>query len=371
MQPQFSIPKKLQELQNKLLKLRRNNKISLRNGDLGKGSAPSNIALIKYWGKSKNTFQHPHNSSVSFTLNHFTSTTEITVLGSFFPEGHAPTFVPKHKFHLADSESLNVSHALPAKTELFLQHILSPFALDIGLDIKSINNFPTACGLASSASGMAALCFALDNLFDLKKHFTPIQREYWLTQWARIGSGSALRSVCLNPKSKFVSWEIISNQSSCMRNITYNAKWNDLMHCVFVIDSKEKTITSSKGHLVADTSPLQKIRQAYVNENFDRFITAIKNFDFEFVAQFTEQDALNMHAVMQTSTPPAKYLNIQTSKIISELISFRNKEDFKAFWTLDAGPNVHILYLKKHREKLLKLHKIVSQILKQDIKIYE
>ena len=103
--PTFTIPKKLFELQNKLFDLRRKEKLLLQNGDIGFASAPSNIALIKYWGKSQTEFQMPDNPSLSFTLENFRSNTQVTVLGRFFPENETPNFIPKHEFYLTDTET--------------------------------------------------------------------------------------------------------------------------------------------------------------------------------------------------------------------------------------------------------------------------
>ena len=140
---------------------------------------------------------------------------------------------------------------------------------------------------------------------------------------------------------------------------------------MLVIDSKEKSVTSSEGHLFAENSPFHKIRVNLVNENFTKFKQALKKFDFEFVSRFTEQDAFNMHAVMQTGKSPTIYLREKTGHLISEFVSFRAKTNFQGFWTLDAGPNVHILYLEKDRPNLLKFYRLISQSLRQKIKIYE
>lgn len=363
----FSIPNKLHTLQNKLLVLRTNGQLFLQNGDIGFGSAPSNIAFVKYWGKSLTHYQEPDNPSISFTLENFRSTTKVTVLGRFFPENESPNFVPPHEFYLTDSnestEKQKNTSDVSGKLNHFLNQILFPYATDIGLKIESHNNFPTACGLASSASGMAALCMAVANLLNLEQHFSKSELHYWLAQWARIGSGSAARSVCLEKNSKFVSWE----DGSIIKNIPYHLNWNKLKHCVFVLDTEKKTTSSSDGHLVAHTSPLHSIRINHVITHFKKFKTAIKNFDFDFVAEFTENDAFAMHAVMQTSTPPARYLTQEVANVIAKFIQFRHKEKLKAFWTLDAGPNIHFLYLSHHRKKILKF----QRSLKLPIKIYE
>lgn len=398
----FSIPNKIIQLQNRLLALRAKGKLLLQNGDIGFGSAPSNIAFVKYWGKNLIQYQVPDNPSVSLTLENFRSTTQVTVLGRFFPENEIPDFVPPHEFYLTDANQLiqrkreehsvqcaasgtqatqqRPMNQLGNKLNTFLNQILSPFATDVGLKIESHNNFPTACGLASSASGMAALCMAIANLLNLEKHFSKSELQYWLAQWARMGSGSAIRSVCLEKNSQFVSWELEQKKSqsekiqpddqiiqSTIKNLPYHKNWTQLKHCVFVLSTDEKTTSSSDGHRVAHTSPLHQIRVNHVTTHFKQFKDALKNFDFDFVASFTENDALSMHAVMQTSTPSAIYLTKEVADVIAKFIQFRAKEKIKAFWTLDAGPNIHFLYLSPYRKKMMKFY----HSLKFPVKLYE
>ena len=198
------IPIELKNLQNKLLELRNNGKIIIQNGDVGYSSAPSNIALLKYWGKVSGREQIPVNSSLSYTLGGFRSFTKVTAQGRFLPNDENLNFSFKNKLFLNDEFSIN---KLPEKMNRLIHSILFPFAQEISLEIESNNNFPTACGIASSASGYAALVGAIADLLQLENHFSQSELLFWLTEWSRLGSGSATRSVFMNEDISFIKWE--------------------------------------------------------------------------------------------------------------------------------------------------------------------
>ncbi|MES2614132.1 MAG: diphosphomevalonate decarboxylase [Bdellovibrionota bacterium] len=372
------IPHKLKTLQEKILSLRKNNIIELQHGDEGYASAPSNIALIKYWGKQEGKNQIPANSSLSFTLDGFRSYTKVTTLGRFFPVEEQNT---PHKFtnQFALYSDLNVFRSFkknsekpaPEKINHFINSILSPFAPEIALYVESHNNFPTACGIASSASGYAALVGAIANLLQLEKYFTQEELQYWLSEWARLGSGSATRSSLLQKNSLFVAWRLRENSSeeTTTESLQYHENWKQLKHCVLILDDSEKSVSSSHGHKLAHTSPFYGVRVAGMPFKYDRMTKAIKEFDFESVKHITEEEAFSMHAVMQTGTPPACYLNSQVAVVISKFIQYRDAHHLKAFWTLDAGPNIHILYLAEHEAFMEQFIFDYQKINNQEIKI--
>jgi diphosphomevalonate decarboxylase len=353
---------RLEQLQNKILDLRKQNKLILQNGDVGYGTAPSNIALIKYWGKDSSKKQIPVNSSLSFTLSHLKSETKVTALGRFFPENEKNVLRMKHQISLAGESEIS------EKMNAFLNSILSPYANEIALKIESANNFPIACGIASSASGYAALCKSIANLLQLEKHFSPEDLQYWLYEWSRLGSGSATRSACLNPDALFVSWEK-DNEETVTLNVPYHAEMENLGHMVFVLDDNPKSISSSEGHKYAHTSPIQSIRVAGIETKLNSLKKALLDFDFKTIAKISEDDALFMHSVMQTGNPPVCYLNENTSQLISEFIQLRDKKNLRAFWTLDAGPNVHLLFMPEAKDELISFHAEMEMKLNKKIRI--
>ncbi|WGL59097.1 diphosphomevalonate decarboxylase [Pigmentibacter sp. JX0631] len=341
------LPPKLIELNQIIYKLFDSKKIFLQNGDLGFASAPSNIALVKYWGKKDNELQLPLNSSISFTLGGFRAFTKVTVQGRIVEKSENHPSLFKHKLFLNNEKT---GTKIPTKMEKIVNTILFPCTHSVALEITSENNFPTACGIASSAAGYAALIGSIADLLQLEKHFSKEELQYWLAQWARIGSGSATRSV-FSIEDYFVKWNVENSASEIKKiysdtfPIKYDSKWSNLKHLVIVLDSSEKMLSSSEGHKFVHTSPFQNIRLAGLNSKLDILEQAIAKYDFKKVQEISEEDAILMHAVMQTSSPKACYFNHDTSEIIKAFMEDRNRLQIEAFWTLDAGPNLHILYM--------------------------
>ncbi len=352
------LPLKLQQLQQKLFELRKQDELELQHGDTGFASAPSNIALLKYWGKEEGCTQIPVNSSVSLTLGGFRSTTQVSVLGRFFPLDDQPAQRPfEHTLTLKNSKKEVLHNLVPPKMQNFLNALLLPYAPEIALNIESTNSFPTGCGIASSASGYAALVSAMADLLQLNKHFTQTELNYWLCEWARVGSGSATRSALCEDDALFVAWERQGENkelSTTTKKINHHKNWQDICHMVLVLDEEEKEISSSQGHGLANTSPLQAIRVANAHRLYPHLIRAIEEFNFSEVARITEEDAFAMHAVMQSAEQPARYLNGTVAKIIASFIEYRTKNNIDAFWTLDAGPNLHFI-AKKDSEASLEI----------------
>lgn len=357
-----SLPLKLQKIQNKISTLRDEGKIYLQNGDDGKGDCPSNIALMKYWGKVENLLQIPENSSLSFCTPHFRSQTIVTVRG-LTTDKISPVENPfQNSFELKDKDGKIIENKIPKKMDTWIKNILNPFAQEISLDIKTQNNFPTACGIASSASGYAALTMAIADVLQLKKHLSTKEFYEWCTEWARLGSGSATRSIPLDQGEKFVAWER-SEEATRTAFISHHKKWEELKHCVVVLDNSPKNHSSSDGHKLAKTSLFHCIRQGNVESKYQKMKSAIQTFDFETVSNLTEEDAFSMHAIMQTTTPPLNYLTQNSALVISYFLSFRNFENLQAFWTADAGPNIHILFLASEKEKLEQFFQKMSSTL--------
>ncbi len=342
------LPPALKKLQEKIFNFRKEKKIEIQHGDEGYATAPSNIALIKYWGKVLDREQIPVNSSLSYTIGGFRSFTKVIALGRFFPEAQSPLF--KNKFVLQEQ---NKSTHIPQKMDRLIRSILFPFANEISIEVQSFNNFPTACGIASSASGYAALVGALADLLGLGHHFSQEELQFWLVHWARLGSGSACRSAVLTEHNAFVKWQVLSHEkeSNCLKDFSFvqelrcHPKWKKLRHCVFILNSEKKIISSSRGHTFAQTSPFQTIRVSAIPARVEKMERALQQHDFELVQFLSEDDALLMHAVMQTSQKRVCYLNFDVAKAISLFVTLRNEHQLPAFWSLDAGPNIHVLYM--------------------------
>jgi diphosphomevalonate decarboxylase len=355
---------RLRALAERLMQARREGRLTLQGGDCGYASAPSNIALLKYWGKQAGRKQIPVNSSISMTLGSFRAFTEVQVCGRFFPL--QANSLPNTENRPAFLLELNGKETpLPAKMEQFLRHLLAPFGNDISLRVKSRNNFPTACGVASSAAGYAALVGAIADLLNLQRFFSDEELQIWQTEWARLGSGSATRSALSQAASaadenQFVAWHLSTGEHSTAspepltktHACEANPRFADLRHCVLVLDSGEKKTDSSAGHELAQTSLLQEIRLAQYPFRFARMLDALRQGDFSCLAELTECDAFEMHAVMGTGATPLRYMNSQTARAIALFVRHRNEKQLPMFWTLDAGANPHLLYDGKSAREL-------------------
>jgi len=279
----------------------------------------ANIALIKYWGNRDPELHIPSSGSISINLDGLYSRTGVT----FDPAA------------LADQLILNGENA-PAtaleRASALLERVREMAGLRFHARVESENNFPTGTGIASSASGFAALALAASRAAGLELD------EASLSRLARSASGSACRSV----PGGFVEWQAgESDQNSYAFSIAPAGHW-DLVDCVAVISQTHKSIPSQAGHRLADTSPLQAARVADTPRRLAICRRAILERDFEALAQIVELDSNLMHAVMMTSSPALFYWLPATLQVILSVMAWR-KGGVPVCYTIDAGPNVHVL----------------------------
>jgi diphosphomevalonate decarboxylase len=207
--------------------------------------------------------------------------------------------------------------------------------------VESANNFPTGAGIASSASAFAALALAATSAAGLQLS------EKDLSRLARTGSGSACRSV----PGGFVEWMPgVSDADSYAISIAPPDHW-DLTDCVAIISREHKPTGSTSGHALADTSPLQAARLADAPRRLELCRRAIHERNFQALAQIAELDSNLMHAVMLTSTPPLFYW-APASLTIMETVQEWRRSGLPAFFTVDAGPNVHVICPSEHSEQV-------------------
>lgn len=219
------------------------------------------------------------------------------------------------------------------------------------LHVCSENNFPTAAGLASSASGLAALVFTLAKLFDLPTSMTDLSRI------ARQGSGSACRSLF----GGFVAWEMGSEadgSDSRAVQIAPDTHWPELEALVCVVsDAKKGTSSTSGMQQTIESSPLMKERLQVVPGRMNAMKQAIKDKNFQAFAELTMRDSNQFHSVCLDTFPPIFYLN-DTSRGIIQLIHEYNTANngvYKAAYTYDAGPNAVIYATKENMKEIIEL----------------
>ncbi|MBP9848292.1 MAG: diphosphomevalonate decarboxylase [Flavobacterium sp.] len=312
-------------------------------------SAPSNIALVKYWGKKEN--QIPANPSISFTLNNCKTITKLEVVkkseNSSFSFDLLFEGKPKDDFK--------------PKIQKFFERIVEycPFLKEYHFKIDTQNTFPHSSGIASSASGMAALAM---NIMSLEKAINPtISDEYFYSKasfLARLGSGSACRSI----KGEVVVWgnhaEI--NGSSDLFGVEFSeihSNFKNYQDTILLVDKGEKQVSSTVGHDLMHNHPYAERRFAQAHENLSKIKTILSTGNVAEFIKIVESEALTLHAMMMTSMPYFILMKPNTLEIINKIWKFRNETQIPVCFTLDAGANVHVLYPENVSEKALQFIK--------------
>lgn len=300
--------------------------------------AASNIAFIKYWGKKDPSVNLPMNDSISMNLSGCTTTTTVEFDSNFEKDrlilGGREVFDKKLE---KVSKHLDLIRKL-AKTGLYAK-------------VESKNNFPTDVGIASSASGFAGLTVAACSALELRLS------EKELSVLARLGSGSACRSI----PDGFVKWHKgKSSQTSFAESIAPPTHWN-IADIVVIFSEEEKEVSSRDGHALAKTSPYYKTRLLEVNTTTKDVEDAIKKKDLEKLGSLIETEAISLHLVAMTSKPPLFYWKPETLLLMQSLMSWR-KQGLFAYFTIDAGPNIHIISEDKYENKIIEKLKEFSFI---------
>jgi diphosphomevalonate decarboxylase len=278
-----------------------------------------NIAFIKYWGNLDSTLRIPVNGSISMNLAELETTTTVTFDNSLKQD----TLVLNGK--VADSTQVK-------RVADFLDIIRRLAGISLFARVDSINNFPTGAGIASSAAAFSALALAGSKAAGLDLD------EKALTRLARRGSGSASRSI----PDGFVEWiPGTTDDDSYSVTLAPASSW-DLVDVIAVVAAGEKKTGSSEGHGLAGTSPFQNARVADAPRRITLCREAVLSRDFDKLAAVMELDSDMMHAVMMTSTPPLFYWEPASLRIIKSVPDWRNN-GLPCAYTLDAGPNVHVL----------------------------
>ena len=281
--------------------------------------AHPNIAFIKYWGNRNETLRLPANGSISMNLDGLETRTSVTFTDPQ-PE---------------DNLSLNgqpVSGAGLQRVSAFLDIVREMAGIQMGAQVISENNFPLGAGIASSAAAFAALALAATRAAGLDLG------EIDLSRLARRGSGSACRSI----PAGFVEWQMgTGDADSYAFSIAPPGHW-ELVDCIAVLSSEQKATGSTEGHALAGSSPLQASRVKDAPRRLEICRNAIHQKDFGALADIVELDSDMMHAVMMTSRPPLFYWRATTLTVMQTVREARGK-GLPACYTVDAGPNVHVI----------------------------
>jgi len=314
-------------------------------------SSPSNIALVKYWGKKK--YQIPENPSVSFTLNYCKT---ITTLSFSKKETNA-------NFSFEVFLEGEKKDDFKPKIETFFNRIeiYIPFLKSYHFKIETSNTFPHSSGIASSASGMSALALCLMSLEKMLSE-DAISETYFNQKasfLARLGSGSACRSI----EGDLVVWG--KHQKIDGSSDLFGIKYTDEIHdnfknyqdTILLVDKGEKQVSSTVGHNLMHGHPFAKQRFEQAHGNIHKLKTILKSGDLKSFVELIESEALALHAMMMTSMPYFILMKPNTLKVINKIWKFREISGCDLGFTLDAGANVHVLYPEKDTDKVLEFIK--------------
>jgi len=290
--------------------------------------AHPNIAFIKYWGNRDERLRLPVNGSISMNLAGLEARTTVT-----FDED-----TPRDRLVLNGAEQ---SGASLERVSHFLDAVRALAGITRRATVTSRNNFPTGAGIASSAAAFAALAVAASHAAGLDLS------EPQLSRLARLGSGSACRSV----PAGFVEWQMgASDAESYAGSLAAPEHWS-LVDCIAVVETGHKPVGSTEGHALAASSPLQAARVADAPRRLQICRRALLERDFAALADIVELDSNMMHAVMMTSSPALFYW-APTSLAIMQYVRQWRREGLPVFYTLDAGPNVHVLTLSEYAPRV-------------------
>lgn len=303
--------------------------------------APANIAFIKYWGKKDEKLRLPENSSISMNLDRCFTTTTVE-------------FDKKYSQDSFDIIGEKVTDQELTRVKKHLNRIRKKANISLYTRVVSKNSFPKSSGMAASASGFAALTLAASKAAGLNF----LEKE--LTILARLGSGSACRSI----PDGFVEWKEGNTSTESYAYSLYPRNYWNLQDILVVVSGKAKSVGSTQGQKRAKQSIFYKERVIEVQKLIPLIKQALAARNFPIFGEIVEKDCLYMHSVMMTSDPALFYWLPKTIEIIRNVYRWR-EEGIPVYFTIDAGPNVHLICESKDEGKVMKEVKKMTDL--QDI----
>lgn len=306
--------------------------------------SPSNIALVKYWGKYGE--QLPKNTSISFTLSNCHTKTKLHYTPSNSNNFEFEVYLEGQRAESFEPKILKFFERI---------EVCMPFLKQFKFTIETSNSFPHSSGIASSASGMSALALCLMSLERLTN--SDITDDYFYAKasfLARLGSGSACRSI----QGPLVVWgehPVLPGSSQLIgTTLPFEIHDNFKAYCdtILLVDQGEKVVSSTVGHDLMHNHPFAEQRFNQANQNFEAILEVLKTGNLDQFIQIVESEALSLHAMMMTSEPYFLLMKPNTLSIINEIWDYRKRTGSKICFTLDAGANVHVLYPNNEKNEV-------------------
>jgi diphosphomevalonate decarboxylase len=303
--------------------------------------SPSNIALIKYWGKFGR--QEPQNASISFTLDAAHSDTRLI----YSPRSASDD---KNKLSISFEFEGQQNITFAARVDKFLSSILDemPFLRDYHLDISSHNSFPHSAGIASSASGLSALALCVADMARQIGFANWSEAEFRqkASYFSRLASGSACRSIYGGAAiwGETPHYADASNQYAVSFDAELAPIFKTYRNDILFVSKAEKKVSSTAGHELMNGNPFAQARYQQANDNLGVLLDHLRTGEVDAVGAIIEEEALTLHALMMSSRPSFVLLQPATILLIHKLRAWREDTKLPLYFSLDAGPNLHLLY---------------------------
>lgn len=305
--------------------------------------SPSNLAIVKYWGK--HGLQEPLNPSISFSLAAAVTRTRVST---------RPSDQPGFSFRLNGAEKAGFNEKIATFLERVHSHL--PFLQHHFLQIDSCNTFPHSSGIASSASSMSALALCLTQLHLLHSDKEETAMDSVLASTlARMGSGSAARSV-------YGGWTLWGRypgkkESSDMyalplEEAEIDPDFRSLHNSILLIDPGQKAVSSTAGHALMNHHPYREARVEQAQKNTERLLAILKAGEWDDFFELAENEALSLHGLMMSSTPSYTLLHPNSLEAIHRIRRARREHGLPIGFSMDAGPNIHLLYPAHENKKI-------------------
>lgn len=329
----------------------RNSKLIVETNQITPGHiywrSPSNLAIIKYWGKYGN--QMPQNPSISFTLANCFSE---TVLEYKPKETHTQEIALEFLFNGEPNEKFQ------QKTIQFFTSLIEvfPFLTQLQFRVQSANSFPHSAGIASSASGMSALALCLcsleDRLFGTLSEGNSFDQK--ASYIARLGSGSACRSIfpVMSLWGEYSGVAGSSNEYAVPMEHEIHDIFKGYHNAILIASQEEKSVSSRAGHQLMEQNPYAAPRYQQARERLMRTLDILKAGDADAFGVILEEEALTLHALMMASSPSYTLMRPNTLAMIEAIRRYRAETKHPVYFSLDAGPNIHLLYPDAIKEEV-------------------
>lgn len=305
---------------------------------------PSNIAFVKYWGKKPN--QLPCNASLSMILSASYSEVRLELKEKKSKEEIEIDYFFENKKNELFEEKV--------KRYIEKNRIYFPSVLQFRLRFDSTNSFPHSAGIASSASAFGAIALALlDAEYSLTNKALDTYFYQKASSLARLGSGSASRSIlpAFSVWGKVEGFETSSDEFA-VPVLEVHKHFQNLKDTILIVDNQPKSVSSTIGHSLMQNHPFASNRFTQANERVKTMIEILRQGDEEQFIHIVESEALTLHAMMMTSNEYYLLMKPNTLQIIEEIWRFRKQTNIPICFTLDAGPNVHIIYPESYQKEV-------------------